>query len=139
MVHNFHNPDCKQLVGSDPFKPIKNNLLNVDQPIPFWGPEFRIELDILFNTWTKDWGSIFVFSDGNLTTVGCCKIGQRTPALWTNKGSRDQLYLNTLIGSSDTVPFVSQLGRYKTGTWYHFVISQLKDQVDSNSANSLID
>merc|ERR1719282_2187044 len=120
--------DCKQLVGSDPFKPLKNNLLNADQPIPLWGPEFRIKIDILFNTWIKDWGSIFVFGAGNLSIPGCCQIGQRIPALWTNKGSTDQLYLNTHLGSSGSVPFVSELGRYKTGTWYHIVISQFKDQ-----------
>ena len=123
-VQQFHHLDCRKL--ADSLKPKRNNVINPDEPIHFWGPSFRIDIDIKFNTWIADWGSIFVFSN---RSIGCCQIGHRIPALWTNKGSTDQLYLNTQIGDSGSVHFVSELGRYQTGKWYHIIISQLKDQV----------
>ena len=101
-----------------------NNLLN--KVLPVWGPEYKVEVDIKFSTWTSTWGEIFRFSgvDGD-----CCKIGQRIPAMWTRQDTNDQLYLATNIDSDGDKNFSDELGKFERHKWYHFTISQKKYEV----------
>ena len=94
--------------------------------MPFWGPEYQIEIDVKFDTWTGDWGNIFRFyeKDG-----GCCDMGQRIPSIWTSQGSSDQLLLCTNIDDNGNVCFGDELGKFEKNNWYNFKVSQIKDEV----------
>ena len=104
----------------------KNNQINEGKTLPIWGPEFEIKFDLKINSWISDWGSIFRFSalTGNRGT-----IGQRVPALWTRKGTKNKMHLVTNIGSNANKVFANELGRFKKRVWYSFVISQKKHPV----------
>ena len=121
---------CKELVGSEPMTLGKGNVLNKAHPIPLWGPEFEIKLDILFNDLVQTgYLNIFRFAavDGNYNphTLG---LGQRSPSLFMHNR---KLYLNFNTGSGYKIllysnnPFTPE-----KGTWYHIKISQTKDKVD---------
>ena len=55
-----------------------------------------------------------------------CEIGQRIPAMWTAHGTNDQLHLTTNIDSTCIQVFQTELGTFKPGVWYNFLISQTK-------------
>ena len=108
----------------------KNQPLNGGRALPVWGPEYEMKFDLKVNSWSSDWGSIFRFFalSGDCRTTGC-KIGQRVPAMWTRKGTQDQLYLATNIDSDGDRTFSNELGKFQNGAWYNFVISQKKESV----------
>ena len=98
--------------------------------LPVWGPEFEVRFDLKVNSWPSDWGSIFRFSSLTGDCIeGGCKIGQRIPAMWTQRGTKDQLYISTNIDSNGNRAFNNELGKFQPGVWYSFVISQKKDSV----------
>ena len=116
--------DCKTLVGSAATKLKEWNHLGT---LPVWGPSWEIRFEIYFNSISSAyWFNIFRFSsiDGN-----CCKIGQRIPALWTRKGTKDKLNLHTSFDSDGDYYISDELGTFTTHRWYQFVISQKKFQV----------
>ena len=102
----------------------KSNQLEV---LPVWGPEFELKLDVNFQTWNSDWGNIFHLT--NKSELNCCEVGTRVPAMWTKRGTKDQLTLKTAIDSDGSKIFENELGSFETGEWYSFVISQNKDEV----------
>ena len=116
--------DCTTLVGNDPLEIVRANQLDV---LPVWGPEFEIKLDVNFSTWHSNFGNIFHLT--NKSELNCCDVGTRVPAMWTKKGTRDQLTLKTAIGDDGSKIFENELGRFQTGEWYSFVISQSKYEV----------
>ena len=116
--------DCTTLVGNDPLEIVRANQLDV---LPVWGPEFEIKLDVNFSTWHSNFGNIFHLT--NKSELNCCDVGTRVPAMWTKKGTRDQLTLKTAIGDDGSKIFENELGRFQTGEWYSFVISQSKYKV----------
>jgi len=120
------NKDCTTLVGNDPLAIVRSNQLDV---LPVWGPEFEIKLDVNFSTWHSNWGNIFHLT--NKSELNCCDVGTRVPAMWTKKGTRDQLTLKTAIGHDGSKIFENELGRFQTGEWYSFVISQSKYEDES--------
>merc|ERR1712227_200990 len=85
--------ECKALIEGTPTK-IKSTATQL-ATLPVWGPGWEIRFDIKFHSISADtWYNIFRFAgiDGN-----CCQIGQRIPALWTEKGTTDKLALGTNI------------------------------------------
>ena len=116
--------DCTTLVGNDPLAIVKANQLDV---LPVWGPEFELKFDVNFGTWHSNFGNIFHLT--NKSELNCCDVGTRVPAMWTKKGTRDQLTLKTAIGDEGSKIFENELGRFQTGEWYSFVISQSKYEV----------
>jgi len=120
------NKDCTSLVGISPLAIEKANQLEV---LPVWGPEFELKVDVKFQTWNRDWGNIFHLT--NKSELNCCEVGTRVPALWTKRGTRNQLTLKTAIDSDGSKIFENELGTFETGQWYSFVISQSKDETES--------
>ena len=105
----------------------KNQSLNGGRVLPVWGPEYEVRFDLKINSWASDWASIFRFSAA--LSGACCEIGQRIPAMWTARGTNDQLHLTTNIDSTCNQVFQAELGTFKPGVWYNFLISQTKDLV----------
>ena len=121
---------CRTFVGNTSIIVGKDNQLNEGEELPVWGPVFEVKMDVKINSWSGDWGSIFRFSSipGDYIVDGC-EIGQRIPAMWTAHGTNDQLHLTTNIDSTCNQVFQAELGTFKPGVWYNFLISQSKDLV----------
>jgi len=122
----YNNAGCKEFVGSSPVKVQKNNLLNGQNLLEEFGPEYSIKLEVKFHSWKVNLGHIFRFQaiEGN-----CCEPGQRSPSMWTKPGSTDQIIVRNNIGTSGSVEFEAELDsvRLQTHKWYQFVFSQRKE------------
>ena len=94
--------------------------------MPVWGPEFEIHLELKINSWIASHGSIFRFT---ATDEGCCDIGDRIPALWTQLGTTDKLLLRTQINENGNEGWIEELGTFAPSIWYSLIISQRKDEV----------
>ena len=119
---------CQDIVASTPIPVSKD----IKATVPFWGPEYEIEIDVKFDTWTGTWGNIFRFYQ-SLENGDCCEIGQRIPSIWTYAGSSDRLYLCTNIDDNGDRCFSDELGKFEKNKWYNFKFSQIKDEVKSIS------
>ena len=98
--------------------------------LPVWGPEFEIHLEFKINSWIASYGSIFRFT---ATDEGCCDIGDRIPALWTQMGTTDKLLLRTQINDHGNDGWIEELGTFVPSIWYSLKISQRKDEVFFNA------
>merc|ERR1719392_342078 len=87
----YNNAGCKEFVGSSPVKVQKNNLLNGQNLIEEFGPEYSIKLEVKFHSFKVNLGHIFRFQaiEGN-----CCEPGQRIPSMWTKPSSTDQIIVS---------------------------------------------
>ena len=118
--------DCQTLVGNQPLTVKLNHLLNGQNPIPVWGPEFEVKLDVKINSWHgySARGSIFCFTSFDGQNV--YKVGHMIPSMY----ELDQMiHLFTDIDIYPMWDFVNQLGQFQLGKWYTFTMSQKKDRV----------
>ena len=89
------------MIGNSPISPKEGNQLKIPNvlPLPSWGPEYEISLDIKINSFLKEkYGSIFRFA--SIDAKKSEKIGSRSPGLWTKKSS-NELYTVSDINSTN--------------------------------------
>ena len=118
------------MIGNTTISPTRDNQLEIPNVLPLisWGPEYEISLDIKINSWINDYGSIFRFTSKN-GDYG--QIGNRSPGLWTKKGTSDTLYVKTDINSKADVDY--DITDIETGRWFNFYISQKKQFLRVNT------
>ena len=121
---NFFPPadaSYKNLVWENfgvPSRTVKRNKLI--GAIYFWGPLFRVSLDLIIFSFTSDWSNILAFK-GNGGNNDCCDNGDRVPLV--NAGEGGLLQFSHSINGT---------GNYWTNTnltannWYNVVIQQVE-------------
>ena len=87
-----------------------------------WGPEFTINVEINFNSWSGNLDSVFRFSADRNNNMG----KGRLPLVLTKRDSPG--WLRVVIFASDVNKFFF-VGPLVTGTWYNLVFSQRKSLV----------
>ena len=84
--------------------------------IPEWGPNYKIKFELNIESFANGgnmWGNVFHFT---ATGKGCCDIGDRVPALYTN--SANFLYLCSNIGDNGDFCTQSPPNVVETNKWY---------------------
>ena len=103
--------------------------------LPSWGPTFRVSFDLYINSFDKGnldgfaWAEILRFTS---TSTSCCSIGDRVPAIFTNK-------------ISSTLTIVTQIGpeghsaknvKVKKKVWHHLDLLQYPQTSNGKKAVS---
>ena len=100
---------------------VQRNRMLLDN-LDVWGPEFTINVEINFNSWSGNLDSVFRFSADRNDNMG----KGRVPLVVTKRDSPG--WLRVVIFASDVNKFFF-VGPLVTGTWYNLVFSQRKSLV----------
>ena len=88
--------------------------------IYFWGPLFRVSLDLIIFSFTSDWSNILAFK-GNGGNNDCCDNGDRVPLV--NAGEGGLLQFSHSINGTGNYWTNTNL---TANTWYNVVIQQVE-------------
>ena len=116
------------MVSNQPLTVKQSHLLNGQNPIPVWGPEFEVRIEIKINAWRPSWqrGSIFCFT--SLNGRDYYTLGHLIPSMYILS---EKINLFTDIDIYPMWNFVDELNDapFQLGKWCSFVMKQRKDEV----------
>ena len=99
--------------------------------IPSWGPTYKVSFDFYINKFDVNgpggWGELLRFTS---TEKNCCGLGDRIPAIFTNKNGH-YVYPTTQIDKSGdrwkAVKGVNGAKKIEEKKWYKLELTQYKD------------
>ena len=99
--------------------------------IPSWGPTYKVSFDFYINKFDVNgpggWGELLRFTS---TEKNCCGLGDRIPAIFTNKNGH-YVYPTTQIDKSGdrwkAVKGVNGAKKIEEKKWYKLELTQYKE------------